>query len=43
MNAGVALTLGRVRVSYAAVYRTREFAGQDSNDLFGMVNVGWRF
>lgn len=43
LNAGVAVTLGRVRLSYATIYRTAEYVGQDSNDLFGTFNVGYRF
>lgn len=43
LNLGVALTKGRMRVSYTAVYRTREFEGQDDPDVFGALSVGYRF
>ncbi len=42
-NAGIAFTLGRLRLSYTAVYRTKEFAGQDDPALFGGISVGYRF
>lgn len=42
-NLGAALTLGRTRLSYTAVYRTREFRGQDYNEIFGTLAAGWRF
>lgn len=43
INAGIALTYGRARVSYTLNYRTKEFVGQDRADLFGAVSVGYRF
>lgn len=43
LDAGVAITLGRARLSYSTVYRTREYTSQDSNDLFGVLNLGYRF
>lgn len=42
-NLGLAMTLGRARISYAAVYRTKEFEGQDYNEIFGTLAAGWRF
>lgn len=43
-SAGLALAYGRARVSYALVYRTKEFDGQDGNgDVFGTVSLGVRF
>ncbi len=42
-NAGVAFTLGRARVSYTLVYRSKEFEGQDSGDLFGALSAAYRF
>ena len=35
--------MGRVRLSYAAIYRTAEYAKQGSNDVFGTFNIGYRF
>lgn len=42
-NAGVAATFGRVRVTYTNVYRTKEYDGQKKGDIFGTLNVGYRF
>lgn len=43
LSAGLALTFERVRISYTVVYRTKEFQGQDDNDLFGSVGLTWRY
>jgi len=43
VNAGIALTYGKVRASYALIYRTREFDDQDKGDIFGTVTLGVRF
>lgn len=43
LNAGAAVTLGRVRLSYTNVYRTREYNGQDKGDVFGALTLGYRF
>ncbi len=43
VNAGIALTYGKVRASYALIYRTKEFDDQDKGDLFGTVTLGVRF
>lgn len=42
-TAGLALTYGRTRLSYALIYRTREFDEQDKGDVFGTVTLGVRF
>lgn len=42
-TAGLALTYGRTRLSYALIYRTREFDDQDKGDIFGTVTLGVRF
>ncbi|MFW0778128.1 MAG: lipid A deacylase LpxR family protein [Rickettsiales bacterium] len=42
-NAGVAFTFGQTRLSYTLVYRTKEFDGQDDEDLFGAISVGYNF
>lgn len=42
-TAGIALTYGKTRLSYAVVYRTKEFETQDSGDVFGTVSLGFRF
>jgi lipid A 3-O-deacylase len=43
LNAGLALTYKRTRISYTVNYRTLEYDGQSEPDLFGAVSVGWRF
>jgi len=42
-NAGVAFTYGKARLSYALIYRSPEFDGQDEGDIFGSVSLGLRF
>ncbi len=42
-NAGLALTYGKTRVSFTAVYRTKEFETQEKPDAFGAVSIGYRF
>lgn len=42
-NAGVAFTYGKTRLSYTAVYRTKEFDTQAEPSLFGAVNLGYRW
>lgn len=42
-NAGIALTYGNARLSYTAVYRTREFYGQNKNALYAGVSLGFKF
>ncbi len=42
-TAGVAVTYNNTRVSYTAVYRTKEFVLQDHPDIFGALSVGVRF
>lgn len=42
-TAGLALTYGRTRLSYALIYRTPEFDEQDKGDIFGTVTLGVRF
>lgn len=42
-NAGIATTLGRARLSYSIVWRSKEFDGQDDDTIFGVVNLGIRY
>ena len=42
-NVGVALTYGHTRLSYTLVYRTKEFDGQNNEDIFGAVSIGYNF
>ncbi|HYD17280.1 MAG TPA: lipid A deacylase LpxR family protein [Patescibacteria group bacterium] len=43
LNAGLALTYGRTRISYAIIYRTPEFDQADHGDVFGNVSLGFRY
>lgn len=43
VTAGVAMTIGGVRVAYTHVIRSREYEGQDENDRFGALSVSLRF
>jgi lipid A 3-O-deacylase len=42
-TAGVALTYKNTRISYTAVYRTKEFVLQQRPEIFGAFSVGVRF
>lgn len=42
-NAGIAFTYGAARLSYALIYRTKEFQKQDDPSVFGTVSLGYRF
>ncbi|MCF8496291.1 MAG: lipid A deacylase LpxR family protein [Alphaproteobacteria bacterium] len=42
-NAGVSLTYNNTRISYTAVYRTKEFELQDDPEIFGALSLGFRF
>lgn len=42
-QAGLALTIGRTRMTYTYVWRSREFEGQDRPDQFGGVSLSMRF
>jgi hypothetical protein len=42
-QAGIAIFLGRVRIAYTHVLRTREFEGQDDPGQFGAFSVSARF
>lgn len=42
-TAGAAITYNNVRVSYTAVYRTKEFDMQDRPEIFGALSLGVRF
>ncbi len=43
LQAGLAVTVGDVRVSYTFVFRTREFKEQKTADGFGSINLSYRF
>lgn len=43
LQAGLVLTLQRVRIAYTHIYRTKEFAGQNAGDHFGAVSISARF
>jgi len=40
---GAAITVGRVKLSYAQVFRTEEFDGQPRDHEFGSVSLTWTF
>lgn len=42
-NIGLALTWDDLRVSYSLTYRTREFAAQDHESVFGSISIGYRY
>ncbi|MGE4313722.1 MAG: lipid A deacylase LpxR family protein [Pseudobdellovibrionaceae bacterium] len=42
-NAGASVTIGRTRISYTNVYRTKEFDGQDDSSVFGGISISRRF
>ena len=42
-GAGLAVTLGRTRLSYTYVVRSKEFEGQPDMDRFGSVAVSVKF
>jgi hypothetical protein len=42
-NVGLALTYGETQISYTLNWRSEEFHGQDTSDLFGAVSIGYRF
>lgn len=42
-TAGVSTAYGKTRVSYALVYRSKEFDGQEDPSLFGTISLGYRF
>lgn len=42
-NAGVAIRYKDIQLSYTTVYRTKEFEGQINEDVFGAINLSFRF
>ncbi len=42
-QAGVAVTIGTVRLAYTHVFRTKEFEGQQDPDSFGSFSISVRF
>jgi hypothetical protein len=43
LQAGIVLQWDRFRLSYTQIYRTKEFDGQDSSNLFGSVSLSYHF
>lgn len=41
-QAGAAVTIGNVRLTYTQVFRTQEYIGQNSNDIFGTFTASFR-
>lgn len=42
-NAGIAFTYHHVRLSYTAVYRSKEYRGQEDPAVFGAIGLSYRF
>ena len=43
LQAGLAIQLDRFQLSYTQIFRTKEFKGQDSSDIFGSLNISCQF
>ncbi|MBK5101567.1 MAG: DUF2219 family protein, partial [Desulfobacteraceae bacterium] len=43
LQVGLALQLYRFRLSYTQIFRTKEFDGQDSADIFGSLSLTCQF
>jgi hypothetical protein len=43
LSVGVALNIRNTKLAYAFVYRTKEFSGQEHNQIFGTVSLNWTF
>jgi hypothetical protein len=43
LQAGIAIQVHRVRVSYTQIYRTKEYHKQDSADAFGSLSISYQF
>jgi hypothetical protein len=43
LSAGIAINYHNTKLSYALVYRTKEFKQQEDGQLFGTVSLNWTF
>ena len=43
LQAGLAFQWNRFQLSYTQIYRTKEFKGQDSSDIYGSLNLSYQF
>jgi hypothetical protein len=43
LQAGLTLFINRFRLSYTQIFRTKEFEGQDSGDIFGSLSLSYHF
>lgn len=43
LQAGLAMQLYRFRLSYTQIFRTREFKGQETPDIFGSLSLSYQF
>ena len=43
LQAGAAMQLHNIRISYTQIYRTKEYKGQDRPDKFGSVSISYQF
>lgn len=42
-SVGGSIVLGRTRVAYTVNWRSKDFEGEDSGQLFGALSLGWRY
>ncbi len=43
LQAGLVIQWNRFRISYTQIFRSKEFEGQDSGDLFGSMSLSYHF
>lgn len=43
LSAGVSMNYHNTKITYAAVYRTKEYYGQEEAQVFGSVSLSWQF
>jgi hypothetical protein len=43
LQAGVVIQVGHFRITYTQIFRTKEFEGQESGDIFGSVSLSYHF
>jgi hypothetical protein len=43
LSVGVAINIKNTKLAYALVYRTKEFRGQEADQIFGTVSLNWTF
>lgn len=43
LQAGLVVQWNRFRITYTQIFRTKEFEGQDSGDIFGSLSFSYHF